>query len=345
MCAAAQVSPLVTDEESTARSSWASAPLVLACADLAASVASWRLPVRQGVLVVTDDDEDESTLVPALRAAVDVRADGVVALPSGATALVSRVADLADGEVAATTVGVVGGSGGAGASTLAVGLSLRAARKGHDVLLVDADRAGPGLELVAGCERAEGLRWGDIGASSTLRGRLRGTSLRAALPVVDALAVLSWRGDARVPLVRGVTEAVVGPARRGCDLVVVDLPRRLDDAAREALGCCSALFVVCLPDVRAVTSTRMVLDGLMQGPAAVSVVVRWLPGARVSPDVVGDALGLRVAGVVPTRRAVTRAVDDGVGPIAGWGMARALDSLLSNGCGIGAAPRGGRVDR
>ena len=62
-----------------------------------------------------------------------------------------RLADSVEGNhEPARTIGVIGASGGVGASTFAAALGLAAARRGHDALLIDLDTSGGGVELVVG---------------------------------------------------------------------------------------------------------------------------------------------------------------------------------------------------
>ena len=109
--------------------------------------------------------------------------------------ILEALAAALDGRGEACLVSMIGGSGGVGASTLAVALGLAAQRRGLRSLLFDADPLGGGLELLMGAERAEGLRWHDFDAT---RGRLSAGSLADVLPVHH-----------------GVSDLVVGPVGRG----------------------------------------------------------------------------------------------------------------------------------
>ena len=89
-------------------------------------------------------------LVSALVAALSVP---VIAL------LVARLADSVEGGAPpARLVAVVGGSGGAGASTLSAALAVTALRLGVRPWLVDADPLGGGIDLALGGEDTVGLR-------------------------------------------------------------------------------------------------------------------------------------------------------------------------------------------
>ncbi len=135
------------------------------------------------------------------------------------------------------TIGVVAGSGGAGATTFAApwhwSRPAAAAR-----VLVDLDPLGPGVDRVVGLDPLEGAavdrgsgatggvartasggtRW------STRQRRLGSRSLRAALPSRDGLAVLTWAAGRPEAPDAGTVREVLSAAQRGHDVVVVDLP-------------------------------------------------------------------------------------------------------------------------
>ncbi|MYQ49595.1 septum formation initiator, partial [Streptomyces sp. SID4985] len=148
---------------------WSEAPLVLVGDDAARRVRG--AARRRGVVLVGRDQDDPDVW----KRAVEIGADHVLMLPDGEQWLVDRIADVAEGVGRpALTVGVIGGRGGAGASTLACALAVTSAREGVRTLLVDADPLGGGLDVLLGGESAEGLRWPAFAAS---RGRVGGGAL------------------------------------------------------------------------------------------------------------------------------------------------------------------------
>ena len=123
------------------------------------------------------------------------------------------------------TVGVVAGSGGAGATTFACAVALTAARR-QRTALVDLDPLGPGVDRVVGLDGRRGPAGTPWRPS---RGRLGSRSLRAALPDKDGLAVLTWGTGAPTGLDAAAVREVLSAARRGNDVVVgrrAALPRR-----------------------------------------------------------------------------------------------------------------------
>ncbi|MFH8345194.1 septum site-determining protein Ssd [Streptomyces sp. NPDC018045] len=295
LCAAAGATPEVAHGVARGRSpGWASAPLVIVGADCAPKLCG--AGRRDGVVLVARGPDDRQLW----RLAVAVGAERVLVLPGGESWLVDRIADAAEGVgPAAVTVGVIGGSGGAGASTLACALALTAARAGSRTVLVDADPLGGGLDVLLGGEKEEGLRWPAFAES---RGRVGGGALDEALPRLHSLRVLSWdRGDTTA-IPPQAMRAVMAAARRRGGAVVVDLPRRLDEAAVEALAQIDVGLLVVPAALRAVAAARRVAALVRTVLPDVRVVLRGSPdtdtgrAAELTPEEVARLLGLPLAG-------------------------------------------------
>jgi secretion/DNA translocation related CpaE-like protein len=289
LCAAAGTEAQVAHDVASARLSWSTPPLVVVGRDLADAVAVARLPRRAGV-VVAGLGPDEA-LWDATR---DIAADTAVPLPHAQSWLVNRLGETTDAaEGDGLVIAVVGGRGGAGATTLATVLALTGVDLGLRSLLIDADPLGGGIDLALGCEGCVGLRWPDLTAAG---GRVSGAALLDALPSVHGLSVLSaGRGDAltvAAPAMRSVTAA----AARISDLVVIDLPRHLDDAAEEALAAATVTLMVVPAEVRAVAAAGRVAVAVGLTAADVRVVVRGPAPAGLNASVVADTLGLPLAG-------------------------------------------------
>lgn len=276
------------------------------------------------VVVVADAEAPDVTW----RHALHLGAQAVLRLPVDAEALVEALLDAADPRRAdGCLVGVVGGRGGAGASCLAAGLAVAAARRpapagavagegvrsgqGARVLLVDADPLGGGLDVLLGLEEEEGLRWPDL---ASVRGVLRPAVLEGTLPRtrgVDVLAPAHVPGAAvpewaATPPVAALT-SVLTAARRSHHLTVVDLPRRQDAAWSAVVGALDALVVVVPLELRAGIAAHRLLRGAAPAPAAaVHLVVRSPrrpgrgPGSGLTAASMAEALGMPVAAVLPT---------------------------------------------
>lgn len=311
LCAAAGVEPEVSAELSSARTAWGSAPAVVVGASAARSRAKVLegLPRRDGVLLVGLDGSDASVW----ESAVAVGAEEVLLLPRDEVQLVDILSETGDGSPGpGLLVAVVGGRGGAGASTLAAGLAMSAPRAGWTSTLIDADPLGGGLDMVLGAEDAAGARWPDLGAA---KGRITAGTLENALPRMEGVSVLSWdRGDLfDVPA--EAMHAVLSAARRGTDLVVVDLPRRFDAAAEVALTSADITLLLVPAEVRAAAAATRVAAAAGLLTADLRLVVRGPGPAGLPSSGIATALALPLAGELRLDPALPMAAERGEPPI------------------------------
>ncbi len=322
LCAAAAVTPHVIEQPDGARRSWSHASCVLVGDDCADAVARLALGRRDDVVLVARGQESAALW----QRGVAVRADHVALVPDAEAWLVERIADTVDNPAAtAVTLGIIGARGGAGASTLAAALGLCAARRGQEALLVDVDTLAGGVELVVGCEDVAGLRWPEVAET---RGRVSSSALRAALPNHEDLAVLSFDRTDDVQLEPATLQAMLSSARRGSDLVVVDLSRRVDTLVAEALPVLDVLILVSTLDVGAAAGASRLLALLEPLCPDIRLVVRRTSAASVDVESLAATLRLPLLAVLPSPRSTTRAVNEGLGPLGCRRLARGCARLL-----------------
>ena len=316
LAAAAGHEPVTRGEPAAALAEWSTAAVVLVGADLVDEVAAAAPARRAAVHVVGHAPPDG-----VFRAALAVGAESVVDLGAGGPWLVELLTDLGDPPSAGTVIGVVGGSGGAGATTLACALAQGAAARGP-TLLVDTDPLGAGVDRLLGLEECRGVRWDELRETS---GRLGARSLHDGVPRQGRLGVVTW-GPGPRSLDPATLRRTLSAARRGHDVVVLDLARHAAGLVAELAARCDVVLVVTPATVAAVSSTARLVASLGTGGARAGVVLR--PG-RVPVDDVEEATGLPVVAVVPDQRVVAEAVDLGLGPLRRRGaLARAVRSLL-----------------
>ena len=244
--------------------------------------------------------------------------------------------------MAAGVIGVIGASGGLGASTLAAALTRRVSVRQGACVLVDLDLGGGGAEVTTAVEHREGVRWVDL---RDVVGSVDAARLVDALPGVEGAGVLSagGRGPVRradVPLAacRDVLDSLLGS---GIPLVL-DLPRSLP-GVEEVAAQCSELALLTGLHTRALADLDALVERLESGwgeagvPRGAGVISR---GRRVSADVVGaieQHLGVpHLAHVVDDRR-VALACERGEWPGSARDGLRAIaDLLLDRGSAVGA---------
>ncbi len=301
---------------------WREARVVLVGADCAVLAGRLGLPVRRGVYVLADARAPAS----ALSASVPLGA-GTIVLPEGGAWLADVLAGRTGVSQGPSRIAVLGGSGGVGASTLAVGLACAGAALGA-AALVDVDALGGGLDLLLGAERVPGWRWDRLRAA---RGQIG--ELTSHVPAASGVTLVSMARDDAAALTRDAVAAVLASLARTSELVVVDVGRSLDAGAREALRGSDRTLLLCGQDVRGVASARMTLEAADAN--GVGVVVRLRRGGAIRPADVAEALGLPLLGTVPHDGALAPAAERGVPPdrAAGRVWLRACASLLA---GIGA---------
>ena len=307
LAAAAGVAVDVARHPAAALRRWSAAPLVLVGSDQAAELAI-TVPARRAAVHVLGHEPLPDVL---FRAALAVGAESVAALPASETWLVELLTDIGDGAgTPGLTIGVVAGSGGAGATVFACALALAAAARGP-ALLVDADPLGAGADRVLGLEDRHGVRW-DALLQAT--GRLSARSLRESLPRRGELSVLGWPVEEAASLQPFAMREVLSAGRRGFDAVVVDLPRRTDAVVDEVVSRCDHVVLVAGLTVPAVTAASRISRALLGGGGSAHLVTRGGAGG-VDPAEAAAVLGLPLLVAMGDQRGLDEAVDLGAGPL------------------------------
>src|SRR5664279_1249911 len=155
-------------------------------------------------------------------------------------------------------IGVLGGSGGAGASCFA---SLLASICLPSVL-VDVDPIGGGADVLLGIEGVPGARWSGLRLAG---GRLDPALLADGLPRWRDVAVLAV--DAEPPSPTAALEVVEAAGQLGA--VVLDLPRAPSPLRDCLLRRCVLCVVVVVAEVRELAAARAVLRTVLTVPVGV----------------------------------------------------------------------------
>lgn len=308
IAATAGVDLEVAHDAGASRRSWSSAPFVVVAADAVDGCARLRLPRRADVVLLAQDLDDADVW----ERAVAIGAERVVFLPDAERWLAERLADAAEGgPEPGALVAVIGGRGGAGATTFASALAVTATRAGRLALLVDGDPLGGGIDLVFGGETDRGLRWPELVAT---RGRVPAAALAGALPRMSGLAVLSWDRSGSPGAPPEALQAVLAAGRRAHELVVVDLPRTLDDGVRAVLAEATTTVLVVPTEVRAAAAAACVATAVGGLCADLRLVTRGPSPSGLCGDEVAGALGLPLLAEMRPEPGIDAALEHGQAP-------------------------------
>jgi secretion/DNA translocation related CpaE-like protein len=188
-----------------------------------------------------------------------------------------------------SVLGVVGGSGGVGASTFAAVLAAVLGEQApNGSFLIDADPAGGGIDLLLGAEHQPGARWSAV---RTRGGALDPAVLTAGLPRWGPVSFLAADID---PAPAAIQQVLVAAA--GCGPVVVELPRWPTAAHATVANSCQLIVLVTGSSVRAISAARQVSSGIIDRPLGVVVVRRR---NDTSSGRIADWLGVPLVGTVP----------------------------------------------
>lgn len=268
---------------------------------------------RNGCALLTLDTTQS---VAALRRAIQAGATGFYLWPaereelSAAAARVRAPLDV-DHDGRASVVAVYGARGGTGATFVATHLCAALARLGHRSVLVDMDVVFAGASAVMGAPDTEPHRTiadllplGDDVASRHLEDVLwrHPEGFRVLLAPGDEAAAASIRGSSY--------RAAIAAARRMCDVVVLHVPRGLDEVARTGLELSDRVLVVLGLDVASFRDGKRAIAAVgVQDRCA--FVVNRAARSEISPKDVERVFGTPALAVIPADRSVSAAQDRG----------------------------------
>jgi hypothetical protein len=174
-----------------------------------------RMPAHPRVVALVDATADSSRITKDFARAIDAGASEVAPWPHATETVATMVTEAANSTQPAVRIGIVGGHGGAGATTLAVALGLQAWTAGRSTLVVDADPLGGGVRTRLG----------------------RGERPAGA----GTLTLATWDRPERQMPVRKVADAV---EHTSAMVTVADLSRTLDPTQMAGARHCDLVYVV-----------------------------------------------------------------------------------------------------
>lgn len=216
-------------------------------------------------------------------------------------------------------IGVVGASGGVGASTFAAACTRAAAPS----TLVDGHAHSGGLDLLLGIEEEIGARWGEIAIGE---GAVAREDVRRALPATaDGVAVMTCsREVSGAGLGAGVDEleALVEVLGTG-GVTVVDAP------CAQLPARCDVVAILVAPQVRAVSAAAQLVAECERAGLRHVLVVRDFGWAGIGVDEIAAIAGSRVVATIGQVRGLTKRVEQrGLPQRLPAGLAKAAKAVL-----------------
>jgi hypothetical protein len=260
----------------------------------------------------------------------------------GSASRSTRTARRSRGACAVPLIAVIGGCGGAGASTLAVSLAVTALRVGRRAILFDADPLGGGLEPLVAlgtiCAAPDSpvytARSWPHGVEPPYREQPPPGRSRAD----PDLALVTWGGTAgeRIPV--AAMRNALRVLRTSTDLVVVDLPRVVDDSTQLVLAEATHTLVIAPVSERNAVSTARLLPKLAVVGPRPQLVLRLPSRDELTAREFAELLDAPLAGIVkPARGSLPkRASLRQLGGRSAVSLARFSHRLIER-CGVVAA--------
>ncbi|WP_018157200.1 hypothetical protein [Demetria terragena] len=203
------------------------------------------------------------------------------------------------------SLGLVGASGGLGTSTVAAGLATRAAMAGRDTVLVDLDVGSGGSDLLLGCEREPGPRWGDLAGAS---GLVDPVALLDRLPRSEHGVATLTHARRWQPVTDQTLRAVRAPLLGAVEVSILDCGTNVPPWIAEL----DAVMVVVGGTVAALAAAEVAADRLLQAGASPWLVTRGLEERWEAA--VSEAMQLPILARIPDDRRMIEDLEVGVAP-------------------------------
>ena len=203
--------------------------------------------------------------------------------------------------MSARRIVLTSGKGGVGKTTTTANLGAALAKRGHRVVLVDADIGLRNLDLVLGVEKRIVFDLVEV-----VEGRCQ---LRQALIKDKRLENLSILPAAQTRDKTAVSEmqfaGVVEQLGALCDYALIDCPAGIEHGFRNAVAGATEAIVVTTPEVSAIRDADRVIGKLHERGLPLRLIVNRLrpemvrSGDMLSVDDVTDILSAELLGIVP----------------------------------------------
>ncbi len=203
--------------------------------------------------------------------------------------------------MAARRIVITSGKGGVGKTTTTANLGAALAKRGHRVILVDADIGLRNLDLVLGLEKRIVFDLVEVA-----EGRCQ---LRQALIKDKRFESLSILPAAQTRDKDAITEsqfaAIIEQTAEQADYVLIDCPAGIEGGFRNAVAGAKEAIVVTTPEVSAIRDADRVVGKLNDKQLPIRLIVNRLrpdmvrSGDMLSVEDVCEILSIELVGIVP----------------------------------------------
>ncbi|MBV8639704.1 MAG: septum site-determining protein MinD [Candidatus Eremiobacteraeota bacterium] len=203
--------------------------------------------------------------------------------------------------MAARRIVITSGKGGVGKTTTTANVGAALAKRGHRVILIDADIGLRNLDLVLGLEKRIVFDLVEVA-----EGRCQ---LRQALIKDKRFESLSILPAAQTRDKDAITEsqfaAIVEQAAEAADYVLIDCPAGIEAGFRNAVAGAKEAIVVTTPEVSAIRDADRVVGKLNDKHLPIRLIVNRLrpdmvrSGDMLSVEDVCEILSVELIGIVP----------------------------------------------
>lgn len=272
----------------------------LRIADLAIFELGKNLPVRSKTPFVLVTESVPAT--ESYRIAIRQGANDLLELPKESAALLQKLSELENHkQTKAKTIGVISGSGGAGASTTASMAAWGLKRK-FQTVLVDLAPNGGGVDVIFGLERNPASRWRDFVNS---QGEIPVRTFQNELPTIEGLALMSHdRGMLEENLL--TNKKVLSSLLQAYELAIIDI-----DLNKIKNLNFQDLVIVCTNTVRSVAAAVSRVEEIKNLGFLPKLFVRELPGGDVNPEKISQTLKIKLLGTISTEPQLQKDLDRG----------------------------------
>ncbi len=203
--------------------------------------------------------------------------------------------------MAARRIVITSGKGGVGKTTTTANLGAALAKRGHRVILVDADIGLRNLDLVLGLEKRIVF---DVVEVAEGRAQLRQALIKDKR--FESLAILpAAQTRDKDAINESQFAAIVEQASELADYVIIDCPAGIEAGFRNAIAGAKEAIVVTTPEVSAIRDADRVVGKLNEKALPIRLVVNRLrpemvrSGDMLSVEDVCEILAVELIGIVP----------------------------------------------